>query len=334
MRELLQHPQTRNKRLTIVVPVYYNEQNLPDTVPVLLGLQEKMPDVDLDLVFVDDGSGDNSFGVLRCFQERFPNQITLVQLSRNFGSMNALLAGLQLAEGDCVGIIAADLQDPPELFVDMYQHWGKGIRSVLAVRESREDPLRERLFASCYYYLLRRFALKDYPPKGFDFCLLDRQVVDDIKRINEKNSSLMSLIAWLGYRPVLLPYVRRKRLKGRSQWTFAKKIKLFIDAFAGFSYFPIRFVSVMGLCFATLGILYAFYVAYYRVFHHVPVQGFATTVILIAISSGLQMIMLGTLGEYLWRTLDETRRRPPYIIDRVYSRKVEPTAISGLRTEL
>lgn len=307
------------KRLTIVVPVYFNEENLPDTVPALLRLQDKLPDALLDLVFVDDGSGDKSFEVLRSLQETFPDRITIVRLARNFGSINAALAGLNVAEGDCVGFISADLQDPPELFIEMYDHWRLGTRSVLAVREGREDSLQERLFASCYYYLLRRFALKDYPAKGFDFCLLDRQVVDDIKKINEKNTSLMSLIVWLGYRSVQIPYVRRKREKGRSRWTMAKKIKLFIDAFVGFSYFPIRFVSVIGFIVAGIGMAYAAWQAYYRIFHNVPVPGFATIVILISVTSGLQMIMLGTLGEYLWRTLDEARRRPPYIVDKIYS---------------
>jgi dolichol-phosphate mannosyltransferase len=313
-----------------VVPVYFNEENLPDTVPTLLGLREKMPEVDIDLVFVDDGSRDNSVVILRSFQEQWPDAITIVRLSRNFGSMNAVLAGLQVATGDCVGIIAADLQDPPELFIDMYHHWLRGVRSVLAVRESREDPLRERFFAFCYYYLLRRFALKDYPAKGFDFWLLDRQAVDDIKRIREKNTSLMSLVIWLGYTPVQIPYVRRMRQKGSSKWTLAKKIKLFIDAFVGFSYFPIRFVSVLGFIFAGLGMLYAIFQVYYRIFHHVPVQGFATIVILIAVTSGLQMIILGTLGEYLWRTLDEARRRPPYVIDQVHFREGQVKA--GLET--
>jgi glycosyltransferase involved in cell wall biosynthesis len=320
MNELKKNP-ARKKRLTIVVPVYFNEENLSDTVPALLALQDHLPEAELDLVFVDDGSRDNSFGMLRSFQERWPKAISIVRLSRNFGSMNAMLAGFQVAQGDCVGMIAADLQDPPELLIEMYRQWLQGTKTVLAVRESREDPVKERIFASCYYYLLRRFALKDYPARGFDFCLLDRQVVEDIKRINEKNTSLVSLIVWLGYHPVQIPYKRRKRQKGQSRWTMAKKIKLFIDAFAGFSYFPIRFVSVIGIIVATLGTLYAVFQAYMAIFHKVPVQGFPTIVILVAVTSGLQMVMLGTLGEYLWRTLDETRKRPPYVVDKCYLRE-------------
>jgi polyisoprenyl-phosphate glycosyltransferase len=312
---------SRKGRLTILVPVYFNEENLPDTVPALLGLQKQMPEAEIDFVFVDDGSGDNSFALLRSFQEQWPKTISIVRLSRNFGAINAALAGLQIAEGDCLGFMTADLQDPPELLIEMYKCWQQGAKTVLAVRESRQDPLKDRMFSACYYALLRRFALRDYPPGGFDCCLLDRQVVEDIKRINEKNTSLSSLIVWLGYHPVQIPYVRRKREKGRSRWTMAKKIKLFIDAFVGFSYFPIRFVSVIGFLFSGLGALYALWVAYNKIVHSMPVQGFATTVILIALTSGLQMVMLGTVGEYLWRTLDETRRRPPYVVDRLYPRQ-------------
>jgi len=329
MSKVIQNSSTR-KRLTIIVPVYFNEENLPDTAPALLGLGKLLPETEIDVIFVDDGSGDQSFPVLRALQLRWPKQISVIKLSRNFGSMNAVLAGLQASTGDCVGMISADLQDPPELFAEMYAHWLKGNKSVLAVRQGREDSLSEKLFANCYYYLLRKFALKDYPEKGFDLCLLDRQIVDDIKRIHEKNTSLMSLIVWLGYSPKQIPYVRRKREKGRSRWTLAKKIKLFIDAFVGFSYFPIRFVSVMGFAFAALGLLYAAFQAYYRIFHNVPVPGFATTVVLISVTSGLQMFMLGTLGEYLWRTLDEARKRPPYVVDQIFPKQDDHEAVTEI----
>jgi dolichol-phosphate mannosyltransferase len=314
-------PSERKKRLTIVVPVYFNEENLPDTIPALLQLKERMPGVDIDLVFVDDGSGDNSFSMLRSFQQKWPQLITVLRLSRNFGSLNAILAGLQVAEGDCVAMVAADLQDPPELLVQMFQSWLQGTKVVLAVREGREDKLSDRLFASMYYRLLRRFALKNFPDGGFDLWLLDRQVVEDIKKIGEKNSSLSSLIIWLGYRPIQIPYVRRERSKGKSRWTMAKKIKLFIDSFVAFSYLPIRVVSLTGFVFALLSFVYAAWEVVCRLCFGTPVPGFTSIVILITFTAGLQMIMLGTLGEYLWRALDEMRKRPPYVVDAIYPRE-------------
>ena len=305
------------KTFSIVVPVYYNELNLPDTVPQLLALEPALGGMRLELVFVDDGSGDRSLEVLREQQRLHPERITVVKLTRNFGSMSAILAGFTAARGDCVGMIAADLQDPPELFVEMVQEWARGTKAVFAVRADREESFSQKAFANTYYALIRRFALKDYPAGGFDFFLIDRQVVDEVLRISEKNTNLMSLIFWLGFRPVMLPYVRRARKAGKSRWTLSKKLKLFIDSFVSFSYVPIRTLSMTGFLVAFAAFVYAGVVLYQRLIHNIPVKGYAPMVILLALFSGVQMAMLGVLGEYLWRALDETRRRPAFVIDEV-----------------
>ena len=304
--------------LSIVVPVYFNALNLPETIPQLLALRERSGDTDIELVFVDDGSGDDSLAVLRGFQRAHPDRIRVVKLTRNFGSMAAIQAGLTVARGDCVGMIAADLQDPPELFLDMLAHWRAGSKAVFAVRADREDSASQRFFANAYYRLIRRYALSGYPAGGFDFFLIDRQVVVDINRIGEKTTNLMSLIFWLGYRPVMLPYVRRARGKGQSRWTMSKKIQLFIDSFVAFSYVPIRFLSATGLVVAASAFVYGSYVFYAWLIQDIPVRGFAPVIIGLTFTSGLQMTMLGILGEYLWRTLDETRRRPAFVIDEVF----------------
>ncbi|HEX8847931.1 MAG TPA: glycosyltransferase family 2 protein [Gemmatimonadaceae bacterium] len=309
---------TTPRTLSIVVPVYYNELNLPDTIPQLLALEEKLPGFRLQLVFVDDGSRDASLAVLREHQAREPERITVVKLTRNFGSMAAINAGLTVAIGDCVGMIAADLQDPPELFLEMVDHWLRGAKAVFAVRADREEPLAQKFFSNSYYALMRRFALPEYPAGGFDFFLIDRQVVAEIVRIREKNTNLMSLIFWLGFKPVAIPYVRRARQKGVSRWTLGKKIKLFIDSFVAFSYAPIRGLSALGLLVAGAAFVYGAYVFYSWAVHHIPVKGYAPVVILLAFTAGIQMVMLGVLGEYLWRTLDETRRRPPFVIDEIF----------------
>ena len=308
-------------KLSIVVPVYYNELNIPDTIPQLLSLEDRLPEgMSLELVMVDDGSGDRSFELLRDWQRRHPDKIVVAKLSRNFGSMSAILAGVSIASGDCIGMIAADLQDPPELFLDMVNHWRSGSKVVLAVRSDREESWSQKAFANTYYALIRKFALQDYPAGGFDFFLVDRQVARELVAIREKNTNLMSLIFWLGYRPVTIPYVRRARQKGVSRWTLSKKIKLFIDSFVSFSYVPIRALSLTGFIVAVGAFVYAGYVLYARLVHNIPIQGYAPIVILLALFSGVQMTMLGVLGEYLWRALDETRRRPAFVIDEVYSR--------------
>ena len=308
----------KKRVFSIVVPIYFNEPNIPDTIPRLLALDEQLEGYALELVFVDDGSKDGSLAALREYQAKDPSRIKVVKLTRNFGSMAAIQAGLTVATGDCVGMIAADLQDPPEIFLEMLGHWERGTKAVFAVRADREESLGQKFFSNSYYALMRRFAVAGYPEGGFDFFLIDRQVVDEVNRIHEKNTNLMTLIFWLGFQPVAIPYVRRARQNGISRWTFGKKVKLFIDSFVAFSYAPIRVLSGLGFLVALSAFVYAGWVLYNWAFHNIPVKGYAPIVILLSFTSGIQMIMLGVLGEYLWRTLDESRRRPPYVIDEVY----------------
>ena len=323
------------RTLSIVVPVYYNEPNLADTVPRLLALEDELPGYRIELVLVDDGSGDRSLEMLLDYRAQHPDRIKVAKLTRNFGSMAAIQAGLTLATGDCVGMIAADLQDPPELFAEMVRHWENGTKAVFAVRSDREESAAQTFFSNSYYALIRRFALPSYPSGGFDFFLVDRQVVREVNRIREKNTNLMSLIFWLGHRPVMIPYVRRARRKGVSRWTFAKKVKLFVDSFVAFSYAPIRILSLVGILFAVSAFLYGGYVFFSWAVNGIPVKGYAPVIILLAFTAGVQMTMLGVLGEYLWRALDETRRRPAFVIDEVYdaSRSSEASELETVADE-
>jgi polyisoprenyl-phosphate glycosyltransferase len=309
-------------KLSIVVPVYYNEVNLPDTIPRLLGLRDKIS-CELELIFVDDGSRDHSLETLLKYKSMYPKNIVVVKLSRNFGSFAAVQAGLTKTTGDCVGMISADLQDPPELFIEMVQHWQKGIKAVFAVRSERDDPKLSKLFSNIYYTVFRRFVIPNYPRGGFDCFLMDRQIVNDINRIYEKNTNIMTLIFWLGYPHVTIPYKRKKREKGKSKWTVGKRIKLAIDSFVGFSYFPIRLLSGLGLIFAFTAFVYGAIVFYNWWVGRVPVEGWTALMIILTLTSGIQMVMLGVLGEYLWRTLDQSRRRPIYVIDKVFDSRLE-----------
>lgn len=307
------------RTFSIVIPVYYNELNLSETIPRLLDFVDTQPKYQLELVFVDDGSGDRSLNILLAFQSQYPEIIKVVKLTRNFGSMAAIQAGLTVATGDCVGMISADLQDPPELFHEMLRCWENGNKAVLAIRQDREEPFLQKLFSNGYYSLIQRFAIKDYPTGGYDFFLVDRQVVDEISRVQEKNTNLMTLIFWLGFKPILIPYIRRGRKRGKSRWTLAKKVKLFVDTFVAFSYFPIRALSFIGLLVAMGSFFYGMFVLFYWFFFSIPVQGYVPIMLVITFTSGVQMTMLGVLGEYLWRTLDEVRRRPAFVIDEIYN---------------
>jgi dolichol-phosphate mannosyltransferase len=309
------------KTFSVVVPVYFNESNLPETIPQLLSLEAQLPGYRLELVFVDDGSGDDSLDLLLKHQSQRPETIKVVKLTRNFGSMAAIQAGLTVATGDCVGMISADLQDPPELFLEMLKYWEKGLtKAVFAVRQDREEHAIQKFLSNRYYALIRQFALEGYPNGGFDFFLIDRQIVNDLNHIQEKNINLMTLIYWLGYKPVMIPYIRRQRTKGKSRWTLSKKIKLFVDTFVAFSFFPIRILSLIGFLVALGSFLYGAFVLFYWFFYGIEVRGWVPTIVVLSFTSGIQMAMLGVLGEYLWRTLDEIRNRPPFVIDTIYEK--------------
>jgi polyisoprenyl-phosphate glycosyltransferase len=304
------------KKFSIIVPVYFNEPNLPFLLERLSALQGKLPGYTLEMIFVDDGSRDKSFEILAHAQQNDP-RIKVIKLSKNFGSMSALQAGLMFVTGDCAGIIAADLQDPPELFQEMLNKWENGSKVIMAQRQDRKDSFFQKLCSKIYYCLLRTFALPGYPTGGFDFVLIDRQVVNELNTVAEKNTNIMNLIYWLGHSRDCVTYVRQEREHGISKWTWAKKLKLFIDSFVNFSYIPIRLISIIGLITAMLSFALGCYVLFLWFFADIPVKGWATLVALITMLLGLIMVMLGIIGEYLWRILDECRKRPSFVIDRV-----------------
>ena len=304
--------------ISIVVPVYHNATSLPELFGRFQELARRHPGDRFEFVFVDDGSRDTSFAVLQALH-RSDDRVRVIKLARNFGSNAALLAGLDQARGEVVAAIAADLQDPPELIDDLLVPWRQGRKVVLAARQSRGDPLLTRLLASTFYALFRRFALPSMPRQGFDFFLIDRQVCNLVKGIQESNAYLMGIILWLGFEPAVLYYHRRQREHrfGKSMWSLTKKIKYFIDAFVAFSYVPVRAASLLGIGLSVLGLGYAFALLILRLFVGIPVVGWVSLMAVLLVVSGAQLLMTGILGEYLWRNLDETRRRPRFVVDRV-----------------
>jgi glycosyltransferase involved in cell wall biosynthesis len=304
--------------VSIVVPVYHNAASLPELLGRFHQLAGRNPADHFEFIFVDDGSRDHSFAVLQALQQR-DERVRLIKLSRNFGSNAALLAGLDQARGEVVAAIAADLQDPPELIHEMLVQWRQGRKVVLAARQSRGDPLLTRLLAATFYFLFRRFALPSMPRQGFDFFLIDRQVCDLIKGIRESNAYLMGIILWLGFEPAILYYHRQQREArfGKSMWSLTKKLKYFIDAFVAFSYVPVRAASLLGISLSVLGMLYALALLILRLVGGIPVVGWVSLMAVSLVVSGVQLLMTGILGEYLWRNLDETRRRPRFVIERI-----------------
>jgi len=304
------------KTVSIVIPVYYNELNLPHLFPRLFALAEANPQYRFEYIFVDDGSGDNSFQILAEMASR-DARVRAVKLSRNFGSNAATLAGLHYVSGDCVAMIAADLQDPPELITTMLQRWEAGKKVVLATREDREDPFLNRLLSGAFYWLFRRLAIKEMPAHGCDFALIDRKVADMLVQMGEKNPYLFGLVLWLGFERDVVSYTRQKRALGKSRWTLAKRVKYFLDALVSFTYVPMRLVSALGMALALAGFVWAVVVVLNRILAGVPVQGWASLMTVVLVVSGVQLLTLGIFGEYLWRNFEETRKRPPFVVDQV-----------------
>jgi glycosyltransferase involved in cell wall biosynthesis len=308
--------------VSLIVPVYHNAASLPELLARFQALAERNPDDRFEFIFVDDGSRDDSFGVLQELAGGEP-RMRVVKLLRNFGSTAALLAGLAHARGDAVAAIAADLQDPPELLDAMLDRWRRGRKVVLAARETRDDPGLTALLSDLFYAAFRRFAIPTMPRRGFDFFLIDRRVCDLIAEFPEANTYLMGLILWVGFEPAVVPYHRsgREVRFGRSMWSLSRKLKYFADAFVAFSYAPVRIASVMGASLGLAGLAYAVVVVLERLFRDKVVEGWSSLMVVLLVASGAQLMMTGVLGEYLWRNLEQARGRPRYIIDRV----VEPS---------
>lgn len=304
-------------KISIVVPVYYNA----DTLMLLYeDMKEKILDRlgAYELVFVDDGSGDDSWEVMNQIKEKEPaGNVQCVRLSRNFGEHAALLAGLSVCTGDCAVTKQADLQEDSEIILDMYESWKKGNKVVLAVRQQRDENLVKKFFAHLYYVLIHKCVEKRMPIGGCDCYLVDRQVIEVLERLDEKNSSLTLQVLWAGFRTDEIYFHRRDREIGKSRWTFAKKFKLVLDSMMSFSYFPIRFMSGVGFVFSAAALLLMIEVIVEKFTVGTPILGWASLMCIVLLGFGIIMLMLGILGEYVWRALDASRNRPPYLIDEI-----------------
>ena len=313
------------KTLSIVVPVYYNEGSLRPLFDALVGVKAELAkrDVALQLIFVDDGSRDNSLQVLLELAEDDAMErgaVKVIKHSRNFGSMMALKTGFQFVEGDCFTVLTADLEDPPGLVIQMVDRWLEGSKYVICARAEREGNVRAKFFASVYHRLIQLLVFEDYPRGGFDIMLMDRGLLPHLQK-SGKNVNLPILAHYLGFEPTVIEYHRMEREHGVSRWTFRKRLKLFVDSLLGFSMVPLRLISLIGLGIASLAFLYGFVVVVLALFGYPGFEensGFATIAALISFLLGLIIVMLGIIGEYVWRIFDEVNHRPEAVIDEIY----------------
>jgi dolichol-phosphate mannosyltransferase len=299
-----------------VIPVYRNARAVTLTYEKLVRLvHSELKGWRYSIVFVDDGSDDGSREELQAIRAR-DDQVTVISFTRNFGQMAAMLAGFKHAQGDVVVHLSADLQDPVDLVPRMVDAWANGGEAVIAYRANREDGWVARLWSRLFYGIVR-LSYPQMPAGGFDCILLDRVVMDAFNRIDVRNRFFQGDVLWFGYRATFIPYTRQRRTIGRSQYTFFKRLKNALDAILDSSYLPIRFISAAGVVFALLGFLYALDIAYARWMRQIPVTGWAPIMILLLIIGGLIMLMLGIIGEYIWRIYDEVRGKPNYVIRQI-----------------
>lgn len=301
-------------KISLVIPIYYNQDNLR---PLYKDIQDKLypyTEYEWEIVMVNDGSEDGSYQVMRELASQ-DSRIKTISLSRNFGSHAAILCGLSKCSGDCAVVKAADLQEPTALVLEMIERWRTGYNVVLAVRRDREESKGQTLFANLYYTMVRKMMLESMPKGGFDVYLVDRKVINVLTTLDETNSALTGQILWSGFRTDKVYYTRLAREIGESKWTLKKKVKLVADTLFSFSTLPVKAVTLIGFCSFVGSVIWAVVEVICKLAGLIDVSGWTTLFIFNLFSFGVIMLTMGILGEYIWRTFDASRKRPPYIIE-------------------
>lgn len=298
--------------ISVVTPAFREENNLPRLYE---RLARALAGHEWEWIIVDDHSPDETFRVVTDLA-RADRRVRGVRLARNFGSHPAILCGISQAHGQAIAVLAADLEDPPEVLLPLIEQWEKGWQVVWGVRSrARGDSWVSRSSSRLYHQMMRRLAgIEHMPEAGADCFLADRTVTESLLQFSERHNNLFVLLAWMGFRQTSVAYQKAQRAEGRSGWTMNKKIELLLDSVSAFSYKPIRWMSVIGGLTAVVGFAWAFVLAA-NTLRGRPLAGFGPFMVALLLIGGVQMLMMGVLGEYLWRTLDETRRRPRYLIE-------------------
>ena len=309
-------PEPNNFYVSLVIPIFNEYEGIPYLVENLNSFFGENPHLRPEVIFVNDGSKDRS--VERLLEMNHATyKAKVISLSRNFGSHAALRAGISVASGEYVCFNYADLQDPLELIIRLEEKAREGNEIIWAHRESTKVSLGEKTFSSLYAFLMKKYAFSNFPEKGFDIVMFNKKVASQVKNNVEANSSIFLQILGMGFRQASISYKKRERKTGVSKWTISKKIKLFIDSFVAFSYAPIRMVTIIGIAMFFIGIIWTIYIVTRKLLYHDLASGWPALMSILMIGFGITNISLGIIAEYLWRTLDDSRRRPVFIIDKI-----------------
>ena len=302
---------------SVVVPIWNEEQVIPALYERVISVMEAAGE-SWELICVNDGSSDNSMAMLLALREQDP-RLRLLDFSRNFGHQIAITAGTDFADGDAVIVMDADLQDPPEVVLEMIEKWRAGYEVIYAVRASREGESRFKLWtASLFYRLLQRISDVDIPLDAGDFRLMDRRVVLAMRRLREKHRFMRGLSSWVGFKQIGIEYERAERYAGETKYPLNKMMRLAIDAITSFSYLPLQLATFFGFLFAGLSLLGIVITVILRLSGNLFFLGQATTLVSVLFLGGVQLIFLGILGGYLGRIYDEVKGRPLYIVSHAY----------------
>jgi dolichol-phosphate mannosyltransferase len=303
-------------KLSVVMPAFNEQENIALVVKELCTVIEGIAGIStFEIIVVDDHSSDDTSNEVKALQ--LPHARCL-RLSRRSGSHTAIRAGLAHTNGDAVLCISSDGQDNPVVLGQMVQQWQQGAQVVWAIRNAREETFKDKMAATLFYYTLRLFAnsgQSDIDLANADFYLLDKKAVSAINACSERNTSLFGLIIWIGFKQVGVTYDRRERMNGKSKWSFRSRIRLAQDWIMAFSGVPLKLMTYLGMSAAVIGFLYALFILFAAIKGYTT-PGWAESVLLMLVGGGVLLIMLGIIGEYLWRTLDETRKRPLFFIEK------------------
>ena len=319
------------KKISLIVPCWNEEQMISvfwtETCDAI-----KKANADFEFIFVDDGSTDGTYQQLIKLADS-DKRVCVLRLSRNFGSFPAVTAGLKHASGDAVICMAADLQDPPDLIPKLIKSWQDGHDIVWAAIDGRKDSVFQTFLSTLFYSVIRRIALHNMPPHGMNVGLFSRRVIDIYNALPERDSIPFFTILKLGFPQAQIPYERQQRRAGTSGWSFWKRVRSAVDVVITFSYAPVRLISTVGFFAAIIGVLYAVFIVMQNLFFGVAVSGWSSLMVVLLLVSGVQMVTLGFIAEYLWRQSKQVRREPRYIIMDEYGPK-RPKQPAGLVTDV
>tara|TARA_B100001758_G_C18341028_1_gene574325 strand:+ start:349 stop:1296 length:948 start_codon:yes stop_codon:yes gene_type:complete len=308
-----------NKKISIIAPFFNEEESLPIFLEEVLNIVEELVEYNFEIIFIDDGSTDNSLVFLKEKAKENKNIIVL-ELSRNFGKEAALTAGIDMAVGSAIIPIDVDLQDPPILIKKMIKQWESGSDVVLAKRENRlNENFLKRISASFFYKIYSFFVGNSKISNVGDFRLIDKRVVDNIKNLKEKNRYMKGLLSWPGFSSAEIPYTRNKRKAGKSKFTFLKLLNLGFEGVTSFSVLPLKFFTFIGFIGIIFSFFFAIIILLQKIFYENFIEGYAFLILLILFFGSLQLLGIGILGEYIGKIYIETKNRPIYIIKNRYN---------------